>query len=196
MNIILFIILLFGIYIFITQHKTKDQVIIKARLNKAVIVLVVFFIIPISMLSYACIEEFHNTKYFREEYSVGFHEVINDKEIEVMVNSIEGDYKELGEWALKTIRGCKELLAYVLMMICIYCIIIQVGKVRFEREGIRVLNNFNQWEEYKSYLWRENEISFLQIKDNRVVKFRVNNNGKDILDTYLKENTNVKENRS
>lgn len=191
MNIVVFLMLLVSIYTLVIRYKTKYKVIVKAKLNKGFILLSIIMISHAGILLYASIEEFYNTQSFREDYSIGFYELINDQEIETIIDDLDDNYKKVGELALRKIRKFKSLSLYVLMVVLLYLTWIEIGKVRFENDGIRILNTLKLWEEYKSYSWMKNKISLLQVKDNRIITFKINRKQKSILDTYLEENTDL-----
>ena len=187
------ILLLFLAYVLIIQYKNREKVITKAKFHRGGIAVLIFGLLPMSLMLYSCVDEFQSTKYFRQEYSIGMYELINDKEIESIVDDLEGEYKEIGQWSLKKIRGCKLMLMYNILMASSYLIIFSVGRARFEIDGIRSLNNLGKWKEYKEYSFKGNEIRLLYTKNNRIIKFKINENEKKILDDYLKEYTDLEE---
>jgi hypothetical protein len=191
MNVVVFLMLLLSIYNFIIRYRTKNRVIAKAKLNKGSILLSIIIFIHAGIFLYAGIDEFYSTQSFRENYSISFCELINDKEIEIIIDNMDDKYKEMGELVLKKIRNFKTLSLYVLMLGFLYLTLIKIGKVRFENDGIRILNTLKSWKEYKSYSFMKNEISFVQVKNNGIIKFKINDKQKSILDTYLRKNTDL-----
>lgn len=202
MNMVLFIFGLLSIYTIIVRYRSRAEVVVKAKLlnkekvnNKLVIILLAFCIlvlgVSLSLLLYSSIEEFHSTKPFRHEYSIGFNEVINDKEIEKLIDNLEGDQREWGEWSLKKIRQSKTLLIYVINTLLIIVIFPQIASCRIERSGIRKILYITKWRQYSSYYWKDNEIFFFEKGNNRSLKLRIDEKYKTSLDKYLKENTNL-----
>ncbi len=52
-------------------------------------------ITSISMFLYSSIEEFHGTKYFRNEYEISISDVINGNEIQKIADNLSGDEKKM-----------------------------------------------------------------------------------------------------
>ncbi|MGH4049794.1 MAG: hypothetical protein ACREVX_00310 [Clostridium sp.] len=195
-NIILFIAILLGIYTLIFRYRTKNKVIVKAKLinieiskkkNKIVILIICSLMLvgPILLMLYSSLEEFHNTRVFRVEYGISFGELINDHKIELLVAKLEGDQKEWGEWSLETIKRSKIMLIYVINMICFIALFSKIGAIRVENEGIRNFIFLTPWNKYTGYFWKNNEITFLYAQNDKFIKLRIDYKDKAVLDQYL-----------
>ncbi len=200
-NIVLLIAILLSLYTLIFQYRTKNKVIVKAKLinieisnNKPRIIIIIICSLmlfsSIMLMLYSSLEEFHSTKSFREEYAISFGELINDRKIEQLVAKLGGDQKEWGEWSLKTIRRSKITLIYVINIVCFIVLFLKIGSIRVENHGIRRFIFLTHWNKYTDYFWKDNEITFLYPENNAFIKLRIDYKEKDILDKYLSEKTN------
>ena len=199
-NIILLIGILLSLYTLIFQYRTKNRVIVKAKLlnivisnNKPRVIIIIICSLllfsSIMLMLYSSLEEFHNTKSFREEYVISFSEIISDSKIEKLVAKLEGDQKEWGKWSLNTIRRSKITLIYVVNMICFIVLFTKIGAIRVENHGIRRFIFLTHWNKCTDYFWKDNEITFLY-PENEFIKLRIDYKEKDILNKYLSEKIN------
>ena len=202
MNTGLVVALLGSLYVLWIQHRERENLIVKAklvreeilksRLKKSVIaVSMLIWLIMMGMLSYAVVEEFHGTKPFRDEYSISFLEAINDSEMEMLVEGLEGDEKEWGEWVLKKIRGVKVIFFYLACMFSCVAIFIKIAPARIEKSGIRRLGSLTMWNEYSGYYWKGNQINLISCKGAVTAKCSVDFTDRAAVDKYLIENTNL-----
>lgn len=196
-NIILFIAIILGLYTLIFRYITKNKVIVKAKLinieiskkKPRIIILIIcslMLIIPILLMLYSSLEEFHSTKSFRVEYGISFGELINDHKIELKVAKLEGDQKEWGDWSLETIKRSKIMLIYVINMICFIALFSKIGAMRVENQGIRNFIFLTPWNKYVGYTWKDNEITFMYAENDKFIKLRIDYKEKVVLDQYLK----------
>lgn len=185
--------ILYSVYIVIVRYRERNKVIIKAKYKKSTILTIVLLILSFSFNTYVNIHSFCSTKSFRDEYSIGFYEIINDQRMESIVKK-SGDYDDL-KYELTRIRMARDFVLLYSSLILVCLIVLSVGRVRFEHSGIRILNKLIPWRKYERYEWEENEIKFLYNKGSRMDIYEVKAYEKSILDNYLKENIYVTENK-
>lgn len=187
--------ILYYVYSAVIQYKERNKVIIKAKYNKFTIVNMVLLILGFGFNTYVNMHGFCSTKSFRDEYSIGFYEIINDQRMESIVKK-SGDYDDVFvKYQLMQIRMARESLLIYCSLILFCLILLSVERDRFEHGGIRILSNLTPWEQYESYQWEENEIKFLYKQGSRTDIYEVKADEKSILDNYLKEKIYVTENK-
>lgn len=207
MNIMLFLLLLFFVYVQFVNRKNDKKVIVKALLiNRKILknkVLMIFMgillfiaITSISMLLYSSIEEFHGTKYFRNEYEISISDVINGNEIQKIADNLSGDEKKNANWALKTINNSKMLMFYVINMVFLIIVFPFIARVRIEKNGVRKLGKLTEFSNYKNYIWEDEEIIFTNLNDKRVLNLSIDSGDVKILKRYLNKHKKMKEVKS
>lgn len=184
--------ILYSVYIVIVRYRERNKVIIKAKYKKSTILTIVLLILAFSFNIYVNMDGPCSTKSFRDEYSIGSYEIINDQRMESIVRkSGDDDVKD----ELRKIRMARDLVLLYSSLILVCLIILSVGRVRFEHSGIRILNKLTPWGKYERYEWDENEIKFLYNKGSRTDIYEVKADEKSILHNYLKEKIYVTENK-